>query len=89
MTSGIYPAIRSNSLPSISAKVVQRDLSRCRSRSLWAPRLSRRPVSASKDHLIWVEQLRSIWLERQSAKASDSDPWAESRPGGYSDEPPF
>jgi hypothetical protein len=35
---------------------------------------------ASVDHLIWVEQLRSTWHERQSAKASGSDPWAESNP---------
>jgi len=48
MAPGVYPAIRSNSLPSISAKVVQRDLSRWTSRSLWAPRLSRRSVSASR-----------------------------------------
>jgi len=48
MASGVYPAIRSNSWRSISAKVVQRDLSRCRSQGLWAPRLSRRSVSASK-----------------------------------------
>jgi non-heme chloroperoxidase len=45
---GAYLAIRSNSLPSMSAKVVHRDLSRWTSRSLSAPKLSRRSVSASK-----------------------------------------
>jgi hypothetical protein len=43
-----YPAIRSNSLPSMSAKVVQRDLPDCWSQSLRAPRLSRRSLSLSK-----------------------------------------
>jgi hypothetical protein len=44
MASGIYSAIKSNSVPSTSAKVVQRDLSPCTSRSLRAPMPSRRSV---------------------------------------------
>ncbi len=50
------PAMRSNSLPSMSANVVQRNFVPWMSLSLRAPRLSRRSVSASK-----VSLMRSRW----------------------------
>jgi hypothetical protein len=46
-------------------------------------------AEASDEQRSWAENLRKQSESKQSARASDADPWASDSPGGYSDEPPF